>query len=205
EPVRIVRLKDEVAEAQHVAREMRHLLRMEEARPQDLAILCRTQVQFRPFEAELRANGLPYVVVGGMSFFDRKEVRDVVAFLKLALQPQDETALLRVINVPARGVGKASLDRVLAFATERGIPASQAFERASEIEGIAPQALEGYKALRKVLDESGLAEAGRDLVLRLQQLLERLGYQQEVRRLYDDPMTREARWAGVVEILNFAE
>ena len=205
EPVRVKLAKDETAEAQQVVAEMRRLLRLEEARPADFAVLCRTQVQFRPFEAELRANGLPYVVVGGMSFFDRKEVRDVVAFLKLALHPEDETALLRVINTPARGVGKASLDRVLAFATERGIPASQAFERASEIEGLSPQAAEGYRGLRALLDESGLADAGSDLVLRLERFLQRVGYRDEVVRLYPDAMTRDARWAGVVEILNFAE
>ena len=205
EPVQVKLAKDETAEAQQVVAEMRHLLRLEEARPLDFAVLCRTQVQFRPFEAELRANGLPYVVVGGMSFFDRKEVRDVVAFLKLALHSEDETALLRVINTPARGVGKASLDRVLAFATERGIPASQAFERAGEIEGLSPQAVEGYRSLRTLLDESGLPDAGRDLVFRLERFLQRVGYRDEVVRLYPDPMTRDARWAGVVEILNFAE
>jgi superfamily I DNA/RNA helicase len=140
-----------------------------------------------------------------MSFFDRKEVRDVVAFLKLALHPEDETALLRVINTPARGVGKASLDRVLAFATERGIPASQAFEQAAEIEGLSPQAVEGYRSLRAVLDESCLSDAGNDLVFRLERFLQRVGYRDEVVRLYPDPLTRDARWAGVVEILNFAE
>jgi DNA helicase-2/ATP-dependent DNA helicase PcrA len=113
EPVRTFRLKDEMSEAQFVVEKMRQLLRLDEAQPKDFAILCRTQVQFRPFEGELRANGLPYVVVGGMSFFDRKEVRDVVAFLKLVVNPHDETALLRVINTPARGVGKASIDRVI--------------------------------------------------------------------------------------------
>jgi DNA helicase-2/ATP-dependent DNA helicase PcrA len=205
EAVRVQLARDETAEAQQVVAEMRHLLRLEEARPADFAVLCRTQVQFRPFEAELRANGIPYVVVGGMSFFDRKEVRDVVAFLKLALHPEDETALLRVINTPARGVGKASLDRVLAFATERGIPASQAFERAAEIEGLSPQAVEGYRALRALVDESGLPDAGSDLVFRLERFLQRVGYRDEVVRLYPDPMTRDARWAGVVEILNFAE
>ncbi len=205
EPVRFMRLKDEMAEAAFAVQEMRKLLRLDEARPRDFAVLCRTQVQFRPFEAELRANNLPYVVSGGMSFFDRKEVRDVVAFLKLAVNPRDETALLRVINTPARGVGKTSLDRVLAFATDHGIPASEAFERAAEIEGVQPQAVEGYKALRQVLDESGLEGAGQDLVSVLGRFLDRVGYREEVNRLYPDPMAREARWAGVVEILNFAE
>jgi DNA helicase-2/ATP-dependent DNA helicase PcrA len=205
EPVRFLRLKDETSEAAFVVEQMRKLLRVEEATPRDFAILCRTQVQFRPFEAELRANGVPYVVVGGMSFFDRKEVRDVVAFLKLAVNPRDETSLLRIINTPPRGVGKASIDRVLAFATERGITAAEAFEQAGEIEGLSPQSVAGYQALRKVIDGAGLADAGRDLVARLERFLEAVGYRDEVTRLYADPMTREARWAGVLEVLNFAE
>ncbi len=205
EPVRFVRLKDEMAEAQFVVGEMRGLLRLEEATPAHFAILCRTQVQFRLFEGELRANGLPYVVVGGMSFFDRKEVRDVVAFLKLAANPLDETSLLRVINTPPRGVGKASIDRVLAFATDHGISAAEAFDRAGEIDGLSPQSVEGYGKLRAALEGSDLALAGAHLVFRLERFLETIGYRDEVRRLYEDPMAREARWAGVLEVLNLAE
>jgi DNA helicase-2/ATP-dependent DNA helicase PcrA len=205
EAVRFIRLKDETTEAQHVVREMKGLLRLEEAKPGDFAILCRTQVQFRPFEGELRANGLPYVVVGGMSFFDRKEVRDIVAYLKLAVNPRDETSLLRIINTPSRGVGKASLDRVLSFATEHGISASEAFDRAPEIEGLSPQSVEGYRKLRDALDASELEGAGDLLVSRLERFLGAIHYRDEVTRLYTDPMTREARWAGVLEVLNFAE
>jgi DNA helicase-2/ATP-dependent DNA helicase PcrA len=205
EAVRFVRLKDETSEAQFVVEQIRHLLRLEEAKPADFAILCRTQVQFRAFEAELRANGLPYVVVGGMSFFDRKEVRDVVAFLKLAVNPRDETSLMRIINTPPRGVGKASLDRVLAFATDHGISASEAFERAAEIEGLSPQSVEGYRKLRDALDGSELEDAGQHLVFCLGRFLETIAYREEVNRLYPEPLTRDARWAGVVEILNFAE
>jgi DNA helicase-2/ATP-dependent DNA helicase PcrA len=140
-----------------------------------------------------------------MSFFDRKEVRDVVAFLKLAANPHDETSLLRVVNTPARGVGKASLDKVLDFATRHGIGASEAFERAAEIEGLAPAAVEGYRALRGAIDGSGLSDAGRHLVFRLRAFLDAVSYREEIRRLYPDPMTREARSAGVEEILNFAD
>jgi DNA helicase-2/ATP-dependent DNA helicase PcrA len=205
EHVRFARLKDEVSEAQFVVESIRKRSAEEGAKPGDFAILCRTQVQFRPFEGELRANGLPYVVVGGMSFFDRKEVRDIVAYLRLVVNPADETSLLRVINTPSRGVGKASLDRVLAFATEEGIAAGAAFERAAEIDGLAPQAVEGYRKLRAAIDGSGLDEAGRDLVPRLEAFLDTISYRDEVTRLYPDPMTREARWAGVLEVLNFAE
>jgi DNA helicase-2/ATP-dependent DNA helicase PcrA len=204
EPVRFARLKDETGEAQFVVEAIQRQLRAG-AKPSDFAILCRTQVQFRPFEGELRANGLPYVLVGGMSFFDRKEVRDIVAFLKLAVNPRDETSLLRIINTPPRGVGKASLDRVLAFATDHGIPASEAFERGAEIEGLSPQSVEGFQKLRGALDRSGLADAGRQLVTRLDAFLSTIDYKGELTRLYSEPMVREARWAGVIEVLNFAE
>jgi DNA helicase II / ATP-dependent DNA helicase PcrA len=209
EPVRLARLKDETSEAQFVVEQIRKLMLpasdREAAKPPDFAILCRTQIQFRPLEGELRANGLPYVVVGGLSFFDRKEVRDIVAFLKLAVNPRDETSLLRIINTPPRGVGKASVDRLLEFATAQGISAAEAFERASEIEGLSPQAVEGYGKLRAAIDGAQLEDAGTQLVSRLEGFLEAIGYRDEVTRLYPDPMAREARWAGVLEVLNFAE
>jgi DNA helicase-2/ATP-dependent DNA helicase PcrA len=203
--VRQVRLKDETSEAQFVVAEIQKLQQQRGAQPNDVAILCRTQVQFRPFEAELRAAGLPYVVAGGMSFFDRKEVRDLVAYLKLAENPRDETSLLRVINVPPRGVGKASLDRVVAFATDHGITAAEAFERAGEIEGLSEQSLEGYRKLRASIDRAALDEAGTRLVERLRALIEAIDYRAEVVRSYPEALTRDARWAGVEEVVNFAE
>jgi DNA helicase-2/ATP-dependent DNA helicase PcrA len=203
--VRFAQLKDETSEAQFVVGEIAKVTKPGRARPGDFAILCRTQVQFRPFEVELRAAGLPYVVVGGMSFFDRKEVRDVVAYLKLATNPRDETSLLRIINTPPRGVGKASIDKVLDFATRLGIPAGEGFDRAAEIEGLSPQSVEGYRALSATLARADLAGAGRQLVDRLSAFLDSIDYRAEVARLYPEPMTREARWAGVEEVLNFAE
>ncbi|HEY7698657.1 MAG TPA: UvrD-helicase domain-containing protein [Vicinamibacteria bacterium] len=203
--VRLTRLADEMTEVQFVVEEILKLVRSSVARLSDVAVLFRTQVQPRPFEAELRAKGLPYVLVGGMSFFDRKEVRDVVAFLKVSSNPDDESALLRVINTPPRGIGKTTLDRVLAFATSQGISASRAFERAGEIEGVSEEALEAYEDFRRRLGGVGIESAGHDLVARLGSLLEAVDYRNEVRRLYSDPMTREARWAGVEEMLNFAE
>jgi DNA helicase-2/ATP-dependent DNA helicase PcrA len=132
-------------------------------------------------------------------------VRDIVAFLKLAVNPRDETSLLRIINTPPRGVGKASLDRVLAFATDHGISASEAFERAKEIAGLSQQSVDGYRKLRDAIDSADLADAGRHLVFRLERFLETIAYRDEVTRLYAEPTAREARWAGVLEVLNFAE
>ena len=205
EPVRLTRLRDEVTEARFVAEEITKLVRRREAKLSECAVLFRTQVQPRPFEVEFRAAGLPYVLVGGMSFFDRKEVRDILAFLKLVANPEDETSLMRVINTPPRAIGKTTIDRVVDFATENGISVHAAFERGDEIAGLSASALESYRAFRAVLSGSSLPRESQGLVAGISELLEALSYRTEVRRLYADPMTRQARWAAVEEVQNFAE
>ena len=95
----------------------------ENARPGEIAILFRTNEQPRAFEQELRRWRIPYVLVGGMSFFDRREVKDILAYLRLLVQPQDEASLLRVINTPARGIGKSALDKLKERAVSRGVSA----------------------------------------------------------------------------------
>jgi DNA helicase-2/ATP-dependent DNA helicase PcrA len=202
-PVRYVRADDETGEAERIVREIRALVEDGQAALGDVAILFRTGPQARVFEAELRSERVPYVLVGGMSFFDRKEVRDVIAYLKLLVNPDDEVALLRVINCPPRGIGKASIDRVLEFAASHEVPASAAFVRASEIDGVPAAATDGAAAFFAAL-ERVRRQPGR-LVERVAELLEAMSYKLEVERCYDDAGMREARWAAVEEVLNFAE
>src|SRR6202008_981685 len=115
------------------------------ARLRDCAVLFRAAVQARPFEASLRARQLPYRLVGGMSFFDRKEVRDVLAYVRLAANPFDEASLLRVVNVPPRGVGKASMDKVIDLATRDGVSAAAVFDRGAP-EGVSAETFNAVRS-----------------------------------------------------------
>ena len=165
----------------------------------------RTQVQPRTFEARLRANNVPYVLVGGQSFFDRKEVRDLLSFLKCVANPEDEVSLLRIINTPPRGIGKTTIDRINAWATEQGVSAAAAFRRLDEIPGLPPAAVAGAQRLREAFERLSAQTDGEGLVTLVQKLLHDVGYKEEVERTYPDAAAREARWAGVMEVVNFAE
>ena len=88
---------------------------------EEFAILYRTNAQSRSFEESLRRNNIPYKVYGGLSFYQRKEIKDILAYLKLAVNPKDEEALRRVINYPTRGIGDSSIDRATVIAGEKGV------------------------------------------------------------------------------------
>ena len=205
ELIQAVQSPDETVEAEYVVRDILERVKRREAALGDFAILFRTAVQPRNFEAELRARDMPYVLVGGQSFFDRKEIRDVMAFLKLMANPKDEVSLLRVINCPPRGVGKTTIDKALAFATDEGISVCDAFDRADEIEGINEKAVEAVQRLRARLKALALGSTGSDLVPLVEKLLATVAYRDEVDRCYPDERTRDLRWNNALEVLNMAE
>lgn len=97
-----------------------------------MAILYRTNTQNRLFEEALRREGIPYIIYGGMSFYQRKEIKDVVAYLRLAANPHDEESMRRIINVPARGIGATTLTRVFDVAGGRGVPPMKVVAHAQE-------------------------------------------------------------------------
>ncbi len=205
EPLMAVTMRDESVEAEKVVAEIKHLVSQGHSYS-DFAILFRTAVQPRPFEAELRMKEVPYVLVGGMSFFDRKEVRDVLAYLRVVANPRDEASLLRIVNAPPRGVGKTTLDRVLEFATGEGISVAEAFDRAHEIPKVNMKAVEAVQGLRARLREvHRLHPKGEDLVELSRRVVEEVAYRDEVRRLYPEDDEFEKRWAAVDEVFNFAE
>jgi DNA helicase-2/ATP-dependent DNA helicase PcrA len=148
EPIDLVVSLDERLEAENVVRRARELRR--DHALEEMAILYRTNAQSRSFEEALTRHGLPYIVIGGTRFYDRKEVKDVLAYLRLVLNPRDDVSLRRILNVPPREIGKTTLDTVLEAAREDGSSLEEALRRTvgtGRVSGRARKALEGFLAL----------------------------------------------------------
>lgn len=123
EPIFLHRADNELEEADFVLQQIRQLERQDnDFNLGDFAILYRTNAQSRPFEDVLLRSGIPYTMVGGLKFYDRKEIKDSLAYLRLIVNPDDSISLLRVINTPRRGIGKTTIDNLVNAARELSIP-----------------------------------------------------------------------------------
>jgi len=118
----IIQYENETVEAEETVRSIARRLEEKGREPRDFAILFRTNEQPRPFETELRKAKLPYVLVGGMSFFDRKEVKDLLAYFRLLEAEPDDISILRIINKPPRGIGKKSIEKLLDHSVKQKVP-----------------------------------------------------------------------------------
>jgi DNA helicase-2/ATP-dependent DNA helicase PcrA len=153
-PPRFLQLPTDSDEADFVVDDIRRKQIARDGKWSDFAILFRTSGQARPFEEALREHWVPYRLVGGTEFFDRREIKDVLAYLRLLLNPRDEVALRRIINVPRRGIGPRSLGALTNFARSRGIPLTKAIPRAAEIEGISKGQETALLALQSLLAQA---------------------------------------------------
>jgi DNA helicase-2/ATP-dependent DNA helicase PcrA len=150
-PIRYYQASDAEGEARFVA------AKIEEHRRADpklrAAVLYRTNAQSRLFEEALRRSGIPYNIVGGFSFYERAEVRDIVSYLKLALNPHDSVALLRVVNTPPRGLGKQTLDELERRAKDYGVSLWEAIGIiTNEPEGFGPRAVAALKNFQMIIE-----------------------------------------------------
>ena len=201
EPPRILQLEDEVKEAKMVVGDIALRIGEKKRRPKDFAILCRTNEQPRAFEMELRQAKIPYVLMGGMSFYDRKEVRDILAYLKLLATPADEVSLLRIINVPARGIGQTTVKRLLDEAIQRGKPIWDVLPHAGEL-GLSATAASAVERFRAMIEHFRHGMKKHSPLETVKTLIREVAYKDELTRLYATVEDQEARWASVEEVVN---
>jgi DNA helicase-2/ATP-dependent DNA helicase PcrA len=168
--IKLVSAPSEEEEARYVAREVKEALA--HGLPADeIAVLYRTNGQSRPVEEALREKDVRYEVIGGTEFFDRREVRDVIAYFKLIANPKDESSILRIINVPARGIGDVTMERITAWAVANEVPLWKALEQAADVPEVpqgAPEKIGEFLGLveryRRAFNKGNLAHVTRELL-----------------------------------------
>jgi DNA helicase-2/ATP-dependent DNA helicase PcrA len=152
EPIALTVCDDELDEGYRVVQHIGEEIRRKKLDLKDFAVLYRTNAQSRPVEDGLRRSGIPYTIVGGVAFYKRREIKDVLAYLKVLANPRDDESLLRIINVPSRGIGETTVGRVRGLAAERSIPLLEAAGAEGLPAGVGAKtvaALRGFHALMK--------------------------------------------------------
>jgi DNA helicase-2/ATP-dependent DNA helicase PcrA len=191
------------AEAAWVGRQVRAVVRDEGRRPRDVAVLYRSNGQSRLLEEALREQGIAHRVVGGTQFFERKEVKDVLAYLKVALNPSDEMSLRRIVNNPPRGIGDVTVERLSVQAAARGWSLWQAVERVDAIDGIPGVARDGCRALESVVGDArrGLFGAHRPPSEVARSICDAVKLRADIEASAPTPDAAQKRWANVEGIL----
>ncbi|MFD7612668.1 DNA helicase PcrA [Streptomyces sp. NPDC059828] len=173
-------------EAQFVADEIDRLTDAGEAKAGDVAVFYRTNAQSRVFEEIFIRVGLPYKVVGGVRFYERKEVRDVLAYLRVLANPEDNVPLRRILNVPKRGIGDRAEAMIDALALREKITFPQALRRVDEAYGMAARSANAVKRFNTLMEElRTIVESGAGPATVLEAVLERTGYLAELQASTD--------------------
>jgi ATP-dependent DNA helicase Rep len=203
DPLRVLSHKDEVMEARQIASDIVHHRFRHGTRFQDYAILYRGNHQSRPFEQALREHSIPYFISGGMSFFGYAEIKDIMAYLRLLVNPDDDAAFLRIVNVPRREIGPATLEKLGAYANRRHIGL---FAACSEfgLQQVLPEA--GLHRLRhfceRIADAADRAQSG-DTFAVIDDFIAAIGYEQWLRETIDSAETAKRKMGQVRELLDW--
>ena len=193
---------NETVEAQETVYDLQRRLEVPGREPRDFAILFRTNEQPRIFETELRKAKLPYILVGGMSFFDRKEVKDLLAYLRLLEDKPDEISVLRIINTPPRGIGKKSIETLLNHAIANKVPLWDLISGKAERPKLTTPTNRGLDQLARIVEDVAYQETNDTLVDLARNMVETTQYRSELERIYSDPNEFQTRWNTVEQIVN---
>ncbi|HEY6977989.1 MAG TPA: UvrD-helicase domain-containing protein [Chitinophagaceae bacterium] len=199
EKIRLVRTITDNEEGKFVADAIQEQKLRNHYHNKDFAILYRTNAQSRAFEESLRRMGISYVIYGGISFYQRKEIKDVIAYLRVTVNPNDEEALKRIINYPVRGIGKTSIDKAILYANENNISMWEVLEKASQF---------GFKAgtVEAISDFVTMIKSFRSMIphRNAYELAAHVGKQTNiVKELFNDKSTEGvARYENIQELLN---
>ena len=168
----------------------------------DMAILYRSNAQSRAFEEKLRQERIPYVVIGGMQFYERKEVKDAIAYLKVIDNPSDEASLLRIINFPRRGIGDNTLNHLNQWSMEHDVPLFEALGRVSEISDISVSSKKAVTAFHGMMKEVIAGFGKSRLGEQVNTLFNRLRIEDELYRTLNDAAQARKHIENIEQVVN---
>ena len=201
EPILFQQFQNGYEEAEYVSGEISKKVRKGEAEYQNFAVLYRTNAQSRLFEEKFLYANIPYKIVGGVNFYSRKEIKDILAYLKTIDNGKDDLAVRRIINVPKRGIGNVTLAKVQAYADSRDISFFEALEEAGEIPGLGKAALK-IQPFVHLIHEMRLSLADMSMQDLIQAILDKTGYADNLKN--EDTDESEARLENIDEFINKA-
>ena len=201
EPILFQQFQNGYEEAEYVSGEISKKVRKGEAEYQNFAVLYRTNAQSRLFEEKFLYANIPYKIVGGVNFYSRKEIKDILAYLKTIDNGKDDLAVRRIINVPKRGIGNVTLAKVQAYADSRDISFFEALEEAGEIPGLGKAALK-IQPFVHLIHEMRLSLADMSMQDLIQAILDKTGYAEDLKN--EDTDESEARLENIDEFINKA-
>ena len=168
----------------------------------DQAVLYRTNAQSRLLEEKCIQRGVPYVIVGGVNFYQRKEIKDILSYLRVIANGADDLAVKRIINVPKRGIGQTSTDRVSAYAAARNISFYDALKACRDIEGIGSAAKKIESFTSKIDGFRNLYSDEASLRALIEHIRDDTGYSEELKK--EDPISAETRFENIEELISKA-
>jgi DNA helicase II / ATP-dependent DNA helicase PcrA len=202
ETVRLIPVYDEQEEALTVTAEIERLIGTEDLSLADFAVLYRTNAQSRALEEAFIRRGIAYRLVGGLRFYERKEVKDVLAYLRLVVNPRDPVAFSRVANVPRRRIGEKSVAELERIARRRGLSPFDAVPHLSEEAELGAPAIEALSAFARLLSRLGELSTRLPVPRLLERIVADTGYREMVR---DGTKEGDERWANVTELIGYSE
>ncbi len=206
EPLRVLAHRNEQLEATQIVSEIMHHKLMNNTRYQDYAILYRGNHQSRLFEQSLREKNVPYFISGGTSFFSYAEVKDVLSYLRLLANPNDDAAFLRIVNTPRREIGASTLEKLGTYARERQVSLFAACNEIGLGTRLTPTSHRRVKQFHDwMLGQSTQLSIEEDKIAHIRQLLEQIGYTHYLREESPSRDTADRRARNVSDLLNWLQ
>ena len=202
DPIRVISCRNEDAEAERIATEILQFQLQNEAEFRDFAILYRSNHQARLMELKLQSYKVPYKMSGGQSFFSRTEVKDIMAYLKILLNPADDNAFLRIVNTPRREIGAATLEKLVNYASQRGESLIRSCQEIGLEQFISGAALTRVKEFGAWIEHLSQKSQQEDPIASVRQMVRDMEYQDWLLQTSSGPPMAEKRMANVETLIS---